>query len=231
MAPGTGYGAGYVPRPISAEGLDKDCIVVSCGGLNYEYTSYSTRSTNEWSTHLMFQHPGDKRAHYDLRNPMTLEIFQRTFEQCYPELCADRQIIVLDCTVFWDQDNGRSLRNHTGINPRIMEQVLNSKDQAFYNCMMPLQDIDPRQKQLIICMCRKGRHRAVAVKTLVGTAMDTYHYDGLAQQPSDKIFSIDLNRHDFWEGTCFGKCDDCKWLTRGSKDSIDLKLGLGLEAG
>ena len=72
MAPGPNF----VPRTIPQEHLDTDCIVVSAGGLNFEYTSYSTRTTTEWSHHLGIRYPGDKKAWYDFGNPQSWDIFK-----------------------------------------------------------------------------------------------------------------------------------------------------------
>ena len=53
-----------------------------------------------------------------------------SFEKNYPELCKERKIIVIDCTVIRNPDHDNSLRDHLGIHPQTWAQVLAHKEFA-----------------------------------------------------------------------------------------------------
>ena len=95
-----------IPRSV----LQADTIVVSCGIANFEQSS--------WSTHRRHEFWG--RTHGELHTREGYDKFVRSFKDNYPGMCDGRSIWTIDCRKFDDPDNNRSLRKHTGRNPRIM---------------------------------------------------------------------------------------------------------------
>ena len=89
-----------------------------------------------------------------------LNDFLRSFEQNYPELCEERKIIVIDCTVITDPDHDKSLRDHLGTHPQTWAQVLAHKD--FATSHAGLAKLSTTGNNLVITLCKSGCHRSVA---------------------------------------------------------------------
>ena len=102
-----------IPRNV----LQADTIVVSCGLVNFEQSSWSAHRRHEfWGTHE------------ELRTREDYDKFVRSFKDNYPGMCNGRSIWTIDCRKFDDPDNDRRLRKHIGRNPRILKSILESKN-------------------------------------------------------------------------------------------------------
>ena len=69
----------------------------------------------------------------------------------------------IDCRKFADPDNDRSLRKHSGRNPRIFESLLESESyQALHSHQHDGMHWFFSSKNIVIMICRSGRHRSFA---------------------------------------------------------------------
>ena len=83
-----------------------------------------------------------------------------SFEKNYPELCKERKIIVIDCTVITNPDHDKSLRDHLGTHPQTWAQVIGHKD--FVPSNAGLARLSTTGNNLVINICKSGRHRSLA---------------------------------------------------------------------
>ena len=95
-----------------------------------------------------------------------LKRFLKPFEKNYPNLCDDREITVIDCTPLRDPEHDTNLRSHRGTHVNILEQVVAAG--RFLQVNQTLKQVTgmPDRKHLIINVCKSGRHRSVANKTM-----------------------------------------------------------------
>ena len=81
--------------------LQADTIIVSCGLVNFERTSWSTHRRHEF---WVFYEELDTGADYDK--------FVGSFEDNYPGMWNGHSIWMIECVKFDDPGRDRSLRNH-----------------------------------------------------------------------------------------------------------------------
>ena len=133
--------------------LQADTIIVSCGLANFERTSWSTHRRHEF---WWFYEELDT-ADYDK--------FVGSFQDNFPGMCIK----------FDDPGSDKSLRNHIGRNPRIMKSTMESKN--YHELQRRLYYRMPRffsRKNIVIMICRSGRHRSVENAELWSNTLARY---------------------------------------------------------
>ena len=126
------------------------------------------------------------------------------FEDNYIGVCKGRSTWMLDCRKFDDPDCSKGLRTHIGRNPRIMRSIMESKNH--HELHSRLYDAMSRffsSKNIVIMICRSGRHRSVANAELWS---NTLALRSRRQHSASLLFLSEL---DFWKNTCAGKCSEC----------------------
>ena len=163
-----------------------DTTTVSCGLANFERTSWSTHRRHEfWGSYEEL----DTGVHYDK--------FVGSFEDNYPGMCDGRSIWMIDCRKFDDPGHNKSLRNHIGRNPRITKSIMISK--KYHVLHSRLYDGMPRffsSKNMVIMICRSGRHRSVANAVLWSNTVARY------SRRQHSVSLLLLSGLDFWKDTC-----------------------------
>ena len=171
--------------------LHAETIVVSCGLANFERTSWSTQ-----------RRPKFCGCHDELETEADYDMFVDSFEDNYLGVCNGRSICVIDCRKFDDPDCDTSLRTHIGRNPRIMRSIMESKN--YHELHSRLYDAMPRffsSKNIVIMICRSGRHRSVANAALRSNTLTRRS----GRQHSTLLYLSELN---VWKNTCAGKCSE-----------------------
>ena len=170
-------------RKFSRSVLQADMIVVSCGLTNFERTSWSTRRRHEfWGSYEEL----DTGADYDK--------FVDRFEDNYPEMRNGRSTWMTVCSKFDDPDSNMSLRKHIGRNPRIMRSIMESKN--YYELHSRLYHGISRffsSKNIVIMICRSGRHRSVANADLWSNTLARY------MRHQHSVSLLHLSEQDFWK--------------------------------
>ena len=132
--------------------LQADIIVVSCGLSNFEQSSWSTHRRHEFW-----------RTHEELHTKEDYDKFVRRFKYHYPGMSDGRSMWTIDCRKFDDPDNDRSLRKHFGRNPSCAKSVLGSENHhALHSRLYDGMHWFFWSRNIVIVMCRSGRHRSVA---------------------------------------------------------------------
>ena len=129
--------------------LEADTIIVSCGMLTFEDSSFANGSSNEFRNHI-----GSRKvevAHFE-KHPEDSKVFLRSFKKNFPELCKDRQIIVVDGTRFSDPHHDKRLRNHLGTHHVTFKKLSESKEFDVVNA--PLRRLRSDQKNLVVNVCK-----------------------------------------------------------------------------
>ena len=144
--------------------LNANTVIVTCGLLNFEGSTYSSRVSQGWINN----HPQDNKGRPNRVMPGLLtpghekydneshKRFCRSPEKNYPELCKERKISVIDCTVITNPDHDKSLRDHLGTHPQTWAQVLAHKD--FATSHAGLAKLSTTGKNLVIAVCKSGCH-------------------------------------------------------------------------
>ena len=117
-------------------------------------------------------------------------------------------ICTINCRKFDDPDCDKSLGTHNGRNPGIMRSILESKN--YHELHSRLYDATSRFfsiKNILIMICRSGRHRSVANAELWS---NTLARRSRRQHSASLLY---LSEMDFWKNTCAGKCSECKQST------------------
>ena len=120
--------------------------------------------------------------------------FVDSFEDNYPEVCNGCSIWMIDCRKFDDPDCDKRLRIHVCRNPRIMRSIIESKN--YHELHSRLYDGMSRffsSKNVVIMICRSGRHRSVANVELWSNTLTRY---GRHQH---SVSSVHLSELDFWK--------------------------------
>ena len=112
--------------------LDADTAIVTCGLMNFETSGLSNGKSKKFTAQLT---GGLDRGHLD-KYREEKEAFLESFTTNFPELCQDRNIVVVDCTNFRNPEEDKTLRNHTGRHHETMKSVID--DQDFVDINKPL---------------------------------------------------------------------------------------------
>ena len=173
--------------------LQAETIVVSCGLANFERTSWSTqRRPKFWG------------CHDELETEADYDMFVDSFEDNCPGVCNGRSLCMIDCRKLDDPDCAKGLRTHIGRTPRIMRSIMESKN--YHELHSRLYDAMSRSfssKNIVIMICRSGRHRSVANAEL---RSNTLARRSRRQHSASLLFLSEL---DFWKNTCAGKYSEC----------------------
>ena len=97
--------------------LEADTIIVRCGLVNFERTSWSKQHTHKFG-----------RSHDKLATVADYDKLAGSFENNYPEVCDARSLWMIDCTKLDGTDRDKNLEIHVGRNSRITKSILGSKD-------------------------------------------------------------------------------------------------------
>ena len=147
--------------------LDRPTIIVSCGLLNFETSAYANGSSLEFQDNFYEYRKGCgatkflrevEHSHFE-KYPTDAKIFLESFKANYPTLCRDRNIIVIDNTRFKNPGLDYSLRGHLGIHPETLRGIVESEHFEVTNA--PLRRLRSDMQNLVINVCRSGRHRTV----------------------------------------------------------------------
>ena len=167
------------PRSV----LQADTIIVSCGLANFERTPWSTQRCHKfWG------------LYDELATEADYDKFVDSFDDNYPGVCDGRSIWLMDCRKFDDPDCDKSLRIHVGRNPRITRSIMESK--YYHELHNRLYDGISRffsSKNVVIMICRSGRHRSVANAELCSNTLTCY---GRHQH---SVSMLHLSEIDFWK--------------------------------
>jgi len=132
-----------------------------------------------------------------------MECFLKSFKENYPSLCKERRIVVIDCTKFSDPDHDKSLRSHKGTHYRTFQQIVNSKE--FEEVNKPLSCLSTRKKNLVINVCKSGRHRSVANTEAQLEIIKTR----LHGNRKGSVKGINLQNPTHWTKLCASDCSKC----------------------
>jgi hypothetical protein len=141
--------------------LKKHTLIVSCGLLNFEESNLSNMKCQEFGQ-FYFDKYGERKPHSGFLDGPKQEkgakqLFEKSFRINYPELCKDRNVIIVDCTrVKADPGDDMSLRGHTGRHWKTVEKLVDHKE--FVEMNSPLQQLRLDKKNLVINVCVQGRH-------------------------------------------------------------------------
>ena len=117
-----------------------------------------------------------------------------SFEDNYPGVCNGRSIWMIDCRKFDDPDCDKCLRTYVGRSPRIMTSIMGSKN--YHELRSRLHNAVSRffaSKNIVIRICRSGRHRCVANAELWSNTLTRY---GRHQH---SVSLLHLSELDFWK--------------------------------
>ena len=102
-------------------------------------------------------------SHKELDTRKTTTSLFAVLRATYPGMCDGRSIWVVDCRKSDDPDNDKSLRKHNGRNPGIKKSISESKNNhALHSRLYDGMHRFFSSKNMVIMICRSGRHRSVA---------------------------------------------------------------------
>ena len=119
-------------------------------------------------------------------------------------MCNGRSIWTIDYRKFDDPDNDRSLRKHIGRNPKITKSILESEN--YHALHGRLYDSIHRffsTKNIVIMICRSGRHRSVANAELWSNTVTR------CSRRQHSVFFVALVRAGLGRNRCAGNCSEC----------------------
>ena len=131
------------------------------------------------------------------------ERFYASLQINFPEICDGRNIAIIDATEIDDPDHDLELRNHTGRHHMTLERVLNNENLLRVN--HPLRGLSSNRKNLVVNICRSGRHRSVALNVLQPEVICHNLYDNNDM----KVCTIDLHEKSDWGHLCPRGCLEC----------------------
>ena len=155
--------------------LQADTIVVSCGLANFEQSSWSTHRRHEfWA------------MHEELHTKEDYDKFVRNFKDNNP---AESSTIptTTDCS------NSEDHEVHSGIRelPRAAQSSYDGMHWFFSS------------KNIVIMICRSGRHRSVANAELWSNTLTR------CRRHEHSVSLLHLSELNFWENTCARNCSEC----------------------
>ena len=191
--------------------LSADTVIVTCGLLNFENSTYSSRESQDWIDNHPWRNgrpskvmPGLLTVGHKNYDKESHTRFRRSFEANYPELCKERKIIVIDCTVITNPEHDRWLRDHLGTHPQTWAQVLAHKN--FETSHRGLAKLSTTRKNLVITVCKSGCHRSLASSNSITPVIKDRLYGG---DPKDTcVKTTDLQKQHHFDEKC-GMCSLC----------------------
>ena len=191
------------PTPFTKHVLDARSIVVSCGINNCVDSNYSNKSCREFSNWQRQTYGKVVKADHLSDNPGARERFLRSFRKNFPSLCEGRNIQVVDCTAFRNPGDDETGRRHTGAHPDIMHNVYTHK--LFRQVHSDLRSMTPTGKNLVIIVCRSGRHRSVASALACSDVIRQRMYNG----EQGTVRAVHLQQDTHWNRLCHQSCSEC----------------------
>ena len=191
-------------KRFNPECFDADTLIVTCGVLNFEESNYATQTSKEflnWNDDHKIVNGHLSRNEGWSREGR--QVFLRSFKENYPDLAKDRNIILIDCTWFNDPHHDKSLRSHLGTHRETFRKIVDS-DQ-FVKVNTPLNKLLADKKNLVIDVCRSGRHRSVAEGSCQAESIHRILYRG---DPNKQVGVMDLQSESHWQHMC-ADCSDC----------------------
>ena len=204
------------PQRWDKHDLTKPVLLVSAGLLNFEDSSYSNGESHDFIEWYRHQFGGHKPYSGFLTNHRQgAGIAKNSFRTCFPELCAGRQVIFLDCAlVAADPGDDRSLRGHTGRHWRNVGNFVNHP--SFIGFNDDLKEAEGDKPFLVVDFCNQGRHRSVANKEVLHDLFKRNWFGSKRGQ----VGMIDLQvRH--WHKLCAPDCPDCDCKSQEFKDAVE----------
>ena len=201
------------PTPFGEHVLDARSIVVSCGINNCVDSKHSNKSCREFSNWQSKTYGTMVKAGHLSDNPAARERFLRSFRKNFPSLCEGRNIQVVDCTVFRNPGHDEIGRRHTGAHPDIMHNVYTNK--LFREVHSDLRSMTPTGKNLVIIVCRSGRHRSVASALACSDVIQQRMYNG----EQGTVCAVHLQQETHWNRLCHQSCSECN-LNNARKQEI-----------
>ena len=193
--------------------LKKDTILVSCGFTNFEDSSVGNGASSEFRDNMPEKDSRSQRIYFEKNR----EAFEISFQKNFPELCAGRNIIVIDCTQYTDPGEDNSLRGHTGRHHKTMTRIV--EDPRFKTVNEPLHKLLRKEegKNLIISVCKVGRHRSVGNNELIAAPIARHMYG----DDATALTIIDLQSYRHWSRLCDWKtCSACDSTSKRHHDSL-----------
>ena len=169
--------------------------------LNFEESAFSNGSSHEfidWQCRYKVEN-----SHFE-KFPEAEEIFLKSFCENYPDLCKDRKIVLIDCTVFSDPGHERDLRSHTGTHGKTFKAIVDHRQFKAIN--KPLEGLQVEGKNLVINACKSGRHRSVGNKEAQVNTIHKNLYNG----KDGTVYHIDLQAETHWRHLCPPNCTECR---------------------
>ena len=119
-------------------------------------------------------------------------------------MCDACSMWTIDCRKFDDPDNDRSLRKHIGRNPKITKSILESENyHALHGRLYDGMHRFFSNKNIVIMICRSGRHRSVANAELRSNTLTRCS----RRQHSASL--LHLSELDFGRNTCARNGSEC----------------------
>ena len=204
------------PQRWDKHDLTKPVLLVSAGLLNFEDSSCSNGESHdfiEWYRHQFGGH--QPYSGFLTNHRQGAGIAKNSFRTCFPELCAGRQVIFLDCAlVAADPGDDRSLRGHTGRHWRNVGNFVNHP--SFIGLHDDLKEAEGDKPFLVVDFCNQGRHRSVANKEMLHDLFKRNWFGSKRGQ----VGMIDLQvRH--WHKLCAPDCPDCDCKSQEFKDAVE----------
>ena len=130
--------------------------------------------------------------------------FKQSFELNHPDLVRGRNVVVIDASQFVnDPGQKKDLRDHKGSHWQTCTDIAAASN--FPEINDPLRELKFDQRNLIIDVCKVGRHRSEACKAFQILAVAK----ALCKNDSTNIDELSLQSLTNWNRLCNKHCPDC----------------------
>mgnify|MGYP005751472195 FL=1 len=136
-----------------------------------------------------------------------------SFKANYPTLCRDRNIIVIDNTRFKNPGLDYSLRGHLGIHPETLRGIVESEHFEVTNA--PLRRLRSDKPNLVIKVCKSGRHRTVGNSEAQRDPIQDLLYDDDRSRPKVEVFHLQAETD--WSTLCDSDCPSCNLTSKANR--------------
>ena len=202
------------PTPIPAEVLRCKSVIVSCGLSNLEQSSYSSGKdytlTDYYRGGRSRVNRGEVRNSAEVQEMLVDSLYRNFYDSGLLKGPSGnrRQVILLDCTDLNDPEEQVQgwLKSHKGTHYITLGEIADSNRLLW--ATENLKDLDWKQDHLIVCICKSGKHRSVAVAELVIKALaDGWHRGTFG----GNCALLHLQQKTHWKELCRGnyRCPDC----------------------
>ena len=136
-----------------------------------------------------------------------------SFKANYPTLCRDRNIIVIDNTRFRNPGLDYSLRGHLGIHPETLRGIVESEHFEVTNA--PWRRLRSDKPNLVINVCKSGRHRTVGNAEAQRDPIQDLLYDDDRSRPKVEVFHLQAETD--WSTLCDSNCPSCNLTSKANR--------------